>query len=230
MAKVTQRKKRQTVRNFVPTAIQPKNKRQADLLEKLQTCSSLIVVGPAGTGKTFLSTCFAASQLTARRTANIVIARPIVGVGSSVGFLPGSLNRKLEPWSRPLTEALKRHMGPRHWEEAIANAAIEVTSLEHVRGLTYDDSIMIIDEAQNTTPREMKAFLTRIGDKSRVIICGDSSQSDLAGETGLQWCIEAFKKNLVPSTSIVEFTHDDIVRSALCKEWALAFDKVRIKS
>lgn len=227
MVKATQRKKRQAVRNFVPTPLTPKNARQADLLETLQKCASVISIGPAGTGKTFLSTCFASSQLIAKRTSSIVIARPIVGVGASVGFLPGSLNRKLEPWSRPLTEALKRHMGTRHWDEAIANAAIEITSLEHVRGLTYDDSIMIIDEAQNTTPREMKAFLTRIGENSRVIICGDESQSDLSGESGLQWCIRAYNEGFTPSSRVVRFSHEDIVRSALCKEWALAFDNLR---
>jgi phosphate starvation-inducible protein PhoH and related proteins len=125
---------------------------------------------------------------------------------------------------------LKEHMGERHWEEAEANSTIEVTSLEHIRGLTYDDSIMIIDEAQNTTPREMKAFLTRIGQGSRVIICGDVTQSDLSGENGLQWCLKAVENSWAPSTQVVEFTSADIVRSELCKEWQIAFDKIRMKS
>jgi phosphate starvation-inducible PhoH-like protein len=145
-------------------------------------------------------------------------------------LLPGSLKRKLEPWARPLVEALKRHLGERRWDDAQTEESIEITSLEHIRGLTYDDSIMIIDEGQNTTPQEMKAFLTRIGQGSQVIVCGDLSQSDLRGSNGLAWCVEASINGWVPSTKVVEFTHDDIVRSELCKEWQLAFDKMRMKS
>lgn len=222
----TQRKKRQTKRNFVPAAVEPRNERQAELLTLLESHPSVIALGPAGTGKTFISTCFAASQLIAKRTSHLIIARPIVGVGNTLGLLPGSLNRKLEPWSRPMVEALKRHMGERHWEDAQQNGSIEVTSLEHVRGLTYDDAIMIIDEAQNTTPREMKAFLTRIGQSSRVIILGDHSQSDLNGPNGLDWCMQSVRNGWAPSTGTVEFLHEDIVRSELCKEWAFAFDQM----
>jgi phosphate starvation-inducible PhoH-like protein len=215
------RKQRQERRNFVPKTLVPKNETQAELLKTLAASESVIVTGPAGTGKTFLTTCYAARALSLHQYAGIVIVRPLVGVGKTSGFLPGSLQRKLEPWSRPLIEALKEHLGPKYEEAA---ESIEIGSLEHVRGLTYHNTIMIMDEAQNSTVREMKAFLTRIGEESKVFICGDHSQSDLNEDSGLHWAIRAFKERLVPSTDMIEFTHEDIVRSYLCKEWATAFD------
>lgn len=218
---MSNRKQRQERRNYVPKELEPRTPNQAKLLKTLAYNDSVITIGPAGTGKTFLTTCYAARALSLHQYAGVVIARPLVGVGKTSGFLPGSLQRKLEPWSRPLIEALKQHLGPKFDEFA---EHIEIGSLEHIRGLTYDSTIMIMDEAQNSTIREMKAFLTRIGDESKVFICGDHSQSDLNEESGLDWAIRAFRDGLVPSTEMVEFTHEDIVRSYLCKEWATAFD------
>lgn len=223
---MSSRKQRQERRNYVPQALEPKTQTQSRLLKALSQRDSVIAIGPAGTGKTYLLTCHAARELILHRFLKIVIARPLVGVGKTSGFLPGTLQRKLEPWSRPLIEALKVHMSVKFDDYA---EDIEIGSLEHIRGLTYDNCIMIMDEAQNSTVREMKAFLTRIGENSKVFICGDHRQSDLNETTGLDYAIKAVNLGLTPSTELIEFSHEDIVRSYLCKEWASAFDTLSQK-
>lgn len=223
------RKKRQERRNSEragPVAIQPKTPKQATYLDALKHCDSVLAIGPAGTGKTYLAAAFAAAELHARNCSQVILTRPLIGVeGKTMGFLPGNVAKKMEPWSRPLVEAFKRHMGTAAYEKAALDGSIEVMALEHLRGLTFDDAVVIIDEAQNTSPLEMKAILTRLGEHSRLIICGDQSQSDLKGaETGLAWAVEAVDRGLVPDVVLIEFHHADTVRSARCAQWAAAFD------
>ena len=159
-----------------------------------------------------------------KNARKIVVARPTVGVARTMGFLPGDIARKMAPWARPLTEAFKQQMGTKKFQEATNQGLIQIESLEHIRGLTFDDAFMIIDEAQNTTPAEMKALLTRIGDGTRVAICGDVRQSDMCGDNGLSWAQEAADRGLVKGVSTISFTSADVVRSEMCRMWGEAFD------
>ncbi|UXO93733.1 phosphate starvation-inducible protein [Pseudanabaena phage Pan1] len=220
------RKQRQAERNWSPPPIEPQTRKQATYLDLLERLPCLIVEGPAGTGKTYLACAWAGQQLLARNTDAVILTRPVVGVGGkTMGFLPGNEARKMGPWARPLVEAFKRNMSAKKYDEAAAAGQIRVEPLEYIRGLTFDRTIMIIDEAQNTTPKEMKAFLTRIGDESRVIICGDPGQSDIDPvNNGLAWASAAVARGLVPDTGAVTFTSADVVRSALCRAWGEAFD------
>jgi phosphate starvation-inducible PhoH-like protein len=216
-----------------PALIHAKNPKQATYLSALDRFDTVIAVGPAGTGKTYVACAQAASLLHRRKVQKIILARPLVGLDSkTMGFLPGNVAKKMEPWARPLVEAFKATMGTKRYEEAVTAGTIEVVALEHVRGLTFDSAAMILDEAQNTTPREMKAFLTRIGEDSRLVLCGDVSQSDLLDRSanGLSWALKAADTGLVPDVGVVEFTHADTVRSKRCAQWAAAFDALEAQS
>lgn len=225
MGSMSMRKQRQEERNWKPPQIETLTQKQATYLELLSRFDCTIATGPAGTGKTYLACAWAGQQLFDRNVQSIVLTRPTVSVGRTMGFLPGDAKRKMAPWARPLVEAFKRNMSAKKYEEAVAAGQINIEALEHIRGLTFDDAVMIIDEAQNTTPSEMKAFLTRIGDNSRVIICGDTSQSDLDREqNGLAWAMKAVDAGLVQDVSVVTFSSADTVRSALCRMWGEAFE------
>lgn len=225
MGSQSMRKQRQEERNWKPPQIEPITQKQATYLDLLETLDCTIATGPAGTGKTYVACAWAAHELFHKRTQGIVLTRPTVAVGRTMGFLPGTAARKMAPWSRPLTEAFKRNMSAKRYEECINSGSIKIEPLEHIRGLTFDQSVMIIDEAQNTTPGEMKAFLTRIGEGSKVVISGDVSQSDLdRTDNGLAWALKAVERGLVPNVGLLTFTHTDTVRSALCRAWGEAFD------
>lgn len=225
MGSNSMRKQRQAERNWKPPQIETLTQKQAAYVDLMTTQECVVAVGPAGTGKTYLACAFAGQALFNRNIRQVVLTRPTVAVGRTMGFLPGDAKRKMAPWARPLTEAFKQHMGGTKFDEAMNQSLIKIEALEHIRGLTFDDAVMIIDEAQNTTPAEMKAFLTRIGDNSRVILCGDTKQSDLhPTENGLAWALKAVQRRLVSNVGLVEFTSADTVRSELCRMWAEAFD------
>jgi len=224
----SQQKKRKKKRVKTNEAIAPLNEKQAQYLNSLSTTNCVVAIGPAGTGKTFLACSHAATMLATGRTEKIILTRPTIGVANrSLGYLPGGLAQKMGPWARPLVDAFKRILGSSQVDNLIAKKVIEVGSLEHMRGLTFDDSVMIIDEAQNATTIELKAFLTRIGMRSNVIVCGDISQSDLPGTNGLSLVVTAVNKKLVDDAELIEFDHSDVVRSKLCAQWAAAFDKLQ---
>ena len=207
--------------------IEPKNEAQEDFLDALESERCLIVTGPAGTGKTFLSCCYAANKIAKNSVDKIILTRPLRGVGDSAGFLPGNMSQKMGPWCRPLVDVFKQHMSVQKYEEAVLSGKIEISPIEHIRGLTFDNSIMILDEAQNMTITEMKAVLTRIGYNTQVIVLGDLEQSDLwQRDNGLAICVAAVEKELAPIATIFEFTYEDIVRSDLCKMWAVAFTEL----
>lgn len=224
--KQSMRKRRQAERNWTPPNIEPLNPKQSTYLKLLSSLDCVVALGPAGTGKTYLACAYAGQALFHKYTQNIVLTRPTIGVDNrTMGFLPGKVEQKMAPWSRPLTEAFKQNLSAKKYEEFVTAGRIQIQPLEHVRGLTFDQTIMVIDEAQNTTPREMKAFLTRIGEGSRVIICGDVSQSDVnRTENGLAWVVTAIERGLVPDVGLIEFNAADTVRSELCAAWGRAFD------
>lgn len=227
MGSMSMRKQRQEERNWKPPQIETLTPKQATYLELLQRCDCTIATGPAGTGKTYLACAWAGQMLADHNTRGIVLARPVVPVGRTLGMLPGPMAKKMDPWARPLVEAFKRQMSAKRYDEHVQAGSIKIEALEHIRGLTFDDCVMILDEAQNTTPAEMKAFLTRIGDNSSVIISGDVRQSDLNREhNGLAWALRAVERGLVPDVGLVSFTSADTVRSELCRQWGDAFDQL----
>lgn len=224
-------KKRQQKRLQRPDRIEPLNSKQAEYLTALRESDCVVATGPAGTGKTFLACAHAAELLATRRTDKILLTRPTIGVANrTLGFLPGDIRKKMQPWARPLVDAFKRMLGSSQVENLINTGQIEIGALEHMRGLTFDDATMIIDESQNASVTEIKAFLTRIGMRSSVVLCGDVTQSDLHGENGLSAVVAAITRGLVPSARHVEFDHSQVVRSPLCAEWTRAFDVLALPS
>jgi len=202
----------------------PKTPRQADYIRALKEASQVIVMGPAGTGKTYVAATFAAQLYLAKKIDKIIITRPNVAAGRSIGFFPGTLNEKMEPWLAPIVDVLRRHLDPGVIETAMRNGNIEVVPFETMRGRSFENALVILDEAQNTTPQEMKMFLTRVGEDCTVIMNGDISQSDLKERSGLKTAIHMVKKYMLP-VPIVEFQIEDIVRSDLCRLWIEAFHK-----
>lgn len=218
-------KKYQDERNLPP--IQPITERQSDYIDALKTSEQIIVLGPAGTGKTFLAGTHAADQLRKRKISKIIITRPNVPGGRSLGFFPGSLEEKIAPWVVPLTEVIRDRMGHGAFDVALKAGDIEIVPFEVMRGRSFKDAIIILDEAQNTTTPEIKMFLTRIGQGTQVIVNGDVSQTDLRENSGLKTIIHLVKSKMMP-IPIIEFEHRDIVRSGICAEWVKAFDEAGI--
>jgi phosphate starvation-inducible protein PhoH and related proteins len=204
--------------------IRPKTERQAEYLGCLLSAPQTIVMGPAGTGKTYLSAAVAANQLISKRIEKIVLTRPNVAAGRALGFLPGTMEEKIGPWVVPFTDVIRQYMGDGAFEVAMKNGTIDIVPFEIMRGRTFNDAFIILDEAQNTSPQEIKMFLTRIGENSTVVVNGDVKQSDLKATSGLTTVIKMIKKLELP-IPIVEFTVDDIVRSDICAMWIRAFDK-----
>jgi len=210
-----------------PEPIHPKTQAQSEYLAALRSSDQVVVLGPAGTGKTFLAGTHAADQLRTKRRSKVVITRPNVPGGRSIGFFPGTLEEKIAPWVLPLTEVMKERMGTGAFEIALKNGDVEIVPFEVMRGRTFKDAVVILDEAQNTLPGEIKMFLTRIGEDAQVIINGDVSQTDLRETSGLRTAIHLIKSLHLP-IPVIEFTKDDIVRSGICAMWVDAFDTARI--
>jgi len=210
-----------------PPPIKALNPAQAAYLDALAHSPQTIVLGPAGTGKTWTAATFAADLYRNRRVAKIVLTRPNVPSGRSLGFLPGSLEQKFGPWAVPLVEAVRERIGHAAYEIAIKNGDIEMVPFEVMRGRSWKDCFVLLDEAQNATPQEMKLFLTRIGEDCRVVVNGDVSQCDLRETSGLATVIDLIRVGGLP-VPVVKFTHDDIVRSGICAMWVRAFDEARI--
>lgn len=177
-----------------------------------------ICTGPAGTGKTYLATYVALEKLLDGYVDRIVITRPVVEAGEKLGFLPGTLEEKINPYLLPILDSFEDHVGTQTVKDLIDGGAIEIAPLAFMRGRTFNHSFVILDEAENTTKEQMKMFLTRYGNGSVFVVNGDETQSDLKNkeENGLEWA----NRKLRPSERIakVEFARSDIVRSALVAE------------
>ncbi|MBT2761645.1 PhoH family protein [Paenibacillus sp. ISL-20] len=182
-------------------------------------------IGPAGTGKTYLAVVLAVAALKEGSAKRIILTRPAVEAGESLGFLPGDLQEKVDPYLRPLYDALYDVMGPDQTAKALERGLIEIAPLAYMRGRTLDDSFIILDEAQNTTPEQMKMFLTRLGFGSKMVITGDVTQIDLprGKKSGL---IEA-KRILseIEEVGFVYFAEQDVVRHSLVQKIIVAYDK-----
>lgn len=191
-------------------------------IDALQSDNQIIVCGPAGTGKTYIAATHAANLYQMKEIDKIVITRPHVAVGKDIGYLPGTLEEKTTPWAMPVLDVLERHLGKGAVETGIKNGNIEMCPLALIRGRTFDNSFIILDEAQNLTIPEVKALLTRVGEGSTVVLDGDVQQSDIKEQSGLSKVIGLAKKHQIPAP-VIEFTIDDVVRSDICKMWIKVF-------
>ncbi len=180
-------------------------------------------VGPAGTGKTYLAMALAVAALKSKEVERIVLTRPAVEAGEKLGFLPGDLTQKVDPYLRPLYDALYDFMGVDSYQKLLERGTVEVAPLAYMRGRTLSDSFIILDEAQNTTSEQMKMFLTRIGFGSRVVVTGDLTQTDLpvGKRSGLAEAVEVLKD--VPDISIIRLTARDVVRHELVQQIVEAY-------
>lgn len=201
-------------------------KKQADYIHAIHHKELVITLGPAGTGKSFLAAAYAAYYFHMGRVAKIVLTRPTVPTGKSVGFFPGTLEEKMQPWTAPFISVLEDFLTKAKVEIMIRSGQIEIIPFEVIRGHTFNDAFVVLDEAQNSTPTEIKAFVTRQGENCTVIINGDLKQSDLNERSGLAYLLSLIDKNpeLSDALARIEFSSDDVVRSGLCKLWVKAFE------
>lgn len=203
-------------------AIRPKTAGQKRFVDAIRANTVTFGLGPAGTGKTYLTCAMAVAALQRKEVGRIVLTRPIVEAGESLGFLPGTMMEKVDPYIRPLYDALFEMMDADRAQHAIENGAIEITPLAFMRGRTFNDSFVILDEAQNTTPDQMKMFLTRLGFGSRMVITGDESQSDNPkGPAGIRSARE--KLAGIDGIAFCELSGADVVRNSLVARIVAAY-------
>lgn len=203
--------------------LQPMNEKQRLYIDALKAYDQTIVCGYSGTGKTFIAATMAANMYTLKLIDKIVLTRPNVSVGKDLGYFPGDLNEKFGPWATPVLDVLQERLGKGVVETGVKNGNIELAPMSVMRGRSFKNSFVILDEAQNTTIAEMKMFLTRIGEGSKVVINGDVKQSDIKEQSGLSKIIHLAKKYHM-DIPVIEFGIDDIVRSDICKQWLIAFE------
>ena len=209
--------------------IKPKTVGQKRYVDNIQKNTIVFGIGPAGTGKTFLAVAMAVRALRQKQVNRIILTRPAIEAGEKLGFLPGDLQSKIDPYLRPLYDALFEMMGAENYNRLLEKGTIEIAPLAYMRGRTLDDSFIILDEAQNATPEQMKMFLTRLGFNSKAVITGDLTQTDLpfGQKSGL-----AIATNIltdIEDIGIHTFTERDVVRHKLVAKIILAYDKYEKK-
>jgi phosphate starvation-inducible protein PhoH and related proteins len=208
---------KKTVKPYSPT--------QAQYIQTLQQHDLTFALGPAGTGKTYIAVAMAVAMFQSQRVEKIILSRPAVEAGEKLGFLPGDLKEKIDPYLRPLYDALYDMIPPEKLERHIEMGEIEVAPLAFMRGRTFSNAFVILDEAQNTTPTQMKMFLTRMGENSRMVVTGDLSQTDLPKDvkSGLGDAIRKLEK--IEGIGSVRFADSDVVRHALAARIIKAYDE-----
>ncbi len=212
-------------RSFGRRTVQPKSINQRRYLEAIEKHDMVFGIGPAGTGKTYLAVAMAISALLAKRVNRIILARPAVEAGERLGFLPGTLQDKIDPYLRPLYDALYDMMDPEKVDRYLEKNVIEIAPIAFMRGRTLNDSFVILDEAQNTTSEQMKMFVTRLGFNSKAVITGDITQIDLpnARRSGLLEAADVLKR--VEGLAFVHFDEVDVVRHHLVQRIIRAYDE-----
>ncbi|MBY9064453.1 PhoH family protein [Sphingomonas yunnanensis] len=193
--------------------IVPRTPAQAHYMRELTSHEMIFALGPAGTGKTYIAVAQAVSQLISGSVQRLILSRPAVEAGEKLGFLPGDMKEKVDPYLRPLYDALHDCLPAEQVERRIASGEIEIAPIAFMRGRTLADAFVILDEAQNTTPAQMKMFLTRFGQNSRMVICGDPNQTDLPGGVAASGLADAtFRLEGLEGISLCRFTAGDVVR------------------
>ena len=210
--------------------VKPKTVGQKRYVEAIRDNTVVFGVGPAGTGKTYLAVAMAVRAFKAQEVNRIILTRPAVEAGESLGFLPGDLQTKVDPYLRPLYDALFEMLGEESFNRHLEKGTIEVAPLAYMRGRSLNDSFIILDEAQNTTVEQMKMFLTRLGFNSKAVVTGDVTQIDLPGNkrSGLIEVIKILKN--VDDISILRFNEKDVVRSKIVQDIIRAYEKYYNKS
>ena len=209
--------------------IKPKTLGQKKYCEQIAKNTITFGVGPAGTGKTYLAVAMAVTAFRSKQVNRIILTRPAVEAGEKLGFLPGDLQSKVDPYLRPLYDALFDMLGAETYQKYVERGNIEVAPLAYMRGRTLDDSFIILDEAQNTTKEQMKMFLTRLGFNSKMVITGDITQIDLprGAKSGLKDCIKILKG--IDDIAQCRFNEKDVVRHRLVQDIIKAYEKYEVK-
>jgi phosphate starvation-inducible PhoH-like protein len=211
-------------RNFGKKIITPKTMNQRRYVDAIERHDLVFGIGPAGTGKTYLAVAMAVSALLAKRVSRIVLTRPAVEAGERLGFLPGTLQEKVDPYLRPLYDALYDMLDAEKVEKLLERNTIEVAPIAFMRGRTLSDSFIIMDEAQNSTPEQMKMILTRQGFNSKMVVTGDPTQIDLQGQrSGLIEVIDVLRG--IEGISFVPFDDKDVVRHSLVQKIVKAYER-----
>lgn len=207
--------------------ISPRNVKQSEFISAVEHNTIVFSTGPAGTGKTYLSVSCALRALKEKEVSRIIITRPAVEAGEKLGYLPGDLQAKLDPYMRPIFDSFREHITPEELISYMDRGIIEISPLAYMRGRTLNDSFVILDEAQNTTPTQMKMFLTRLGRNSKMIVNGDMSQIDLPGGWNRSGLIEIddVMEDAIPGIAWVDFSYGEIVRHPVVKAIVAAYEK-----
>ncbi len=205
--------------------IKAKTVGQRRYVEAIKKHTVTFGIGPAGTGKTFLAVAMAVRALRDKQVSRIILTRPAIEAGEKLGFLPGDLQSKIDPYLRPLYDAMYEMMGPENYQRQLEKGVIEIAPLAYMRGRTLDDSFIILDEAQNATPEQMKMFLTRLGFNSKAVITGDLTQTDLPNgqKSGLSVAVKILEG--VEDIAVHAFTDRDVVRHQLVQRIIRAYEK-----
>ena len=213
-----------TLLTYRGRAIRPKTSGQKRYCDAIRNSTVTFAIGPAGTGKTYLAMAMAIAALKRKEIGRIILTRPVVEAGENLGFLPGTLDEKIDPYVRPLYDALYDMTDMEKGNQLISQGVIEIAPLAFMRGRTFNDAFLILDEAQNTTPEQLKMFLTRLGFGSKMVITGDATQVDLpTGSSGLKGVREILGG--IDEISFIDLTGADVVRHNLVARIVRAYDE-----